>query len=85
MLYLVYNKTLAKSAAGSLGGNILLPDELDIEIENEKGIVVQTGRINTVTGAVRMDCWFDLKGRRLNSKPTVKGTYYKNGKRVIIK
>jgi hypothetical protein len=68
-----------------LGSNILLPDELDIEVENENGVVVQTGRLNTVTGEVRMDRWFDLKGRKLNSKPTVKGTYYKNGKRVIVK
>ena len=83
--YLVYHKTLAKSARGNLGSNILLPDELDIEIENENGIVVQTGTLNTVTGEVRMDRWFDLKGRKLNSKPTVKGTYYKNGKRVIVK
>ena len=83
--YLVYHKTLAKSAAGSLGSNILLPDELDIEIENENGIVVQTGTLNTVTGDIRMDRWFDLKGRRLNSRPSTKGTYYKNGKKVIIK
>jgi uncharacterized repeat protein (TIGR02543 family) len=83
--YLVYHKTLAKSASGSLGSNILLPDELDIEIEDENGIVVQTGKLNTVTGEVRMDRWYDLKGRKLNSKPTVKGTYYKNGKRVIVK
>jgi len=85
--YLVYHKSAAlpKSAGGNLGSNILLPDELDIEIENENGIVVQTGTLNTVTGEVRMDRWFDLKGRRLNSKPTVKGTYYKNGKKVIIK
>lgn len=85
--YLVYHKNAAlpKSAHGNLGGSILLPDELDIEIENEKGVVVQTGKLNTVTGEVRMDRWFDLKGRRLNSKPSAKGTYYKNGKKVIIK
>ena len=86
--YLIYHKNAnvaAKSASGSLGSNILLPDELDIEVEDENGIVVQTGRLNTLTGEVRMDRWFDLKGRKLNSKPTVKGTYYKNGKRVIVK
>ena len=83
--YLVYHKTLAKSAAGSLGSNILLPDELDIEVENEKGVVVEKGRLNTVTGEVRMNGWYDLKGRKLNSKPTVKGTYYNNGKKVIVK
>ena len=85
--YLVYNKSAAmqKSARGNFGSGIALPDELDIEIENENGIVVQTGTLNTVTGEVRMDRWFDLKGRRLNAKPTTKGTYYKNGERVIIK
>ena len=85
--YLVYHKNnaLMKSARGGLNGNILLPDELDIEVENENGFVVETGRLNTVTGEVKMDRWFDLKGHMLNSKPSVKGTYYKNGKKVIIK
>ncbi|MBO7629314.1 MAG: InlB B-repeat-containing protein, partial [Bacteroidales bacterium] len=87
--YLVYHKSAAagmqKSASGNLGNNILLPDELDIEVEDENGIVVEKGRLNTVTGEVRMDRWYDLKGRRLNSKPTAKGTYYKNGKKAIIK
>ena len=85
--YLVYRKSAAlqKSAGGNLGGNILLPDELDIVVEDEKGFVVKTGKINAVTGEVRMDRWFDLKGRRLNSRPSAKGTYYKNGKKVIIK
>ena len=77
--------TLAKSATRGFNRNLALPDVIDIEIEDENGIVVETGKLNTVTGAVRMDCWFDLKGRRLNSKPSVKGTYYKNGKKVIIK
>ena len=77
--------TLTKSAADSFGHNISLPDVIDIEIEDENGIVVETGKLNTVTGEVRMDRWFDLKGRRLNSRQTVKGTYYKNGKKAIIK
>jgi hypothetical protein len=29
--------------------------------------------------------WFDLQGRLLKGKPTVKGTYYHNGKAVVIK
>jgi uncharacterized repeat protein (TIGR02543 family) len=84
--YLVYHKAkaLAKSALGDQN-SFLLPSELDIEIEDENGVVVQTGKLNTVTGEVRMDRWFDLKGRSLNSKPTAKGTYYKNGKKTIIR
>ena len=85
--YLVYHKgnALTKSANGRLGGSVTLPDELDIVVEDEQGIVVETGRLNMVTGEVKMDRWFDLKGRKLNSRPSVKGTYYKNGKKVIIK
>lgn len=84
--YLVYHKgtALAKSALGDQN-SFLLPSELDIEIEDENGVVVQTGKLNTVTGEVRMDRWFDLKGRSMNSKPTAKGTYYKNGKKTIIR
>ena len=29
--------------------------------------------------------WYDMNGRRLNAKPTAKGLYIKNGKKVIIK
>ena len=75
----------AKSANASFGHGFALPDVIDIEIEDENGVVVEAGKFNTVTGEVRMDCWFDLKGRKLNSRPSVKGTYYKNGKKVIIK
>ena len=83
--YLVHHSApLQKSSADVLSQSVI-PDVIEIEIEDENGIVVQTGKLNTVTGEVHMDRWFDLKGRRLNSKPTVKGTYYKNGKKVIVK
>ena len=31
------------------------------------------------------DRWFDLQGRLLKGKPTVKGAYYHNGKAVVVK
>ena len=31
------------------------------------------------------DSWFDLNGRRLQGKPTQKGVYIKNGKKLILK
>ena len=31
------------------------------------------------------DCWYDLQGRRLNVKPTSRGMYIRNGKKVILK
>lgn len=29
--------------------------------------------------------WYDLSGRKLNGKPTAKGLYIKDGKKVVIK
>ncbi|MCQ2064096.1 MAG: hypothetical protein MJY99_12255, partial [Fibrobacter sp.] len=46
------------------------------------------GTINTRTGEFKFanDRWFDLNGRYLGSKkPTQKGAYYNNGKKVIVK
>lgn len=52
----------------------------------EKTTVV--GTLNTRTGEIKFatDRWFDLNGRYLgNKKPTIKGAYYNNGKKVIVK
>jgi len=62
-----------------------LPTEIDVEIENEEGTTVAKGKLNTITGDLRIEGWFDLNGRRLNAKPTVQGNYYHKGKRVIVK
>jgi hypothetical protein len=31
------------------------------------------------------ETWYDLNGRRLQSKPVRKGVYIKNGKKVVVK
>ena len=54
-------------------------------ILDEQNNVTERGVMNMATGQIRMDRWYDLQGRRLNSKPMTQGTYYYNGKRVIIK
>lgn len=86
--YLMYhqNSALAKSAGESLGSASWdVSYEIDVVIVDENDNVVETGKLNTLTGEVRMDRWFDLNGRKLNTKPTTRGTYYHNGKRVIVK
>ena len=75
----------ARSFNGAVKRSQLSSDIIDVEIEDEDGGVTAIGKFNTITGEVRIDRWFDLKGRRLNAKPTVQGTYYHNGKRVIVK
>ncbi|MBR2469304.1 MAG: hypothetical protein IKB43_04015 [Fibrobacter sp.] len=83
--YLVYNEgnSSPKSAIGK--ASFELPETMDVIIVNSEGKSIGGGTLNTVTGEIRMDRWFDLQGRKLNGKPTTKGTYYHNGKRVIIK
>ena len=82
--YLVYieDNSSPKSAAGAAFD---LPETMEVVIVDSEGKSIGGGTINTVTGEIRMDRWFDLQGRKLNGKPTTKGTYYHNGKRVIIK
>lgn len=77
---------LAKSVGESLhSANWNTSNEIVVEIVDENDNVIQTGKLNTVTGEIHMDSWFDLNGRKLNAKPTTRGTYYHNGKREFIK
>jgi len=86
--YLVYEGSQSSSKTASLNyGSAFdeLPDEVDVVVLGEQGNITERGVLNTVTGQVRMDRWYDLQGRKLNGKPTVKGTYYHNGKCVTIR
>ena len=64
-----------------------IPSTMDVVIvdrETEQTTVI--GKLNTATGEIKIiDNWFDMKGRKLNAKPTTKGIYYYNGKRVMVK
>jgi hypothetical protein len=84
--FLVYegNSGTTKSAVGSSLGREL-PAEINVVVQDEQGNVVERGVLDTKTGEFRMDRWYDLQGRKLNGEPQVQGTYYHNGKKVIIK
>ena len=87
--YLVYRGELngssaTKSAVGS-GFGTVLPDEINVVVQDEQGNIVERGVLDTKTGEFHMDSWYDLQGRKLNGQPKVQGTYYRNGKRVIVK
>ena len=32
-----------------------------------------------------LDAWYTLDGRKLNTKPTAKGVYIRNGRKIVIK
>ena len=62
-----------------------LPDEIGIEVVTEDKKTVALGKMNTVTGKIKLNAWFDMKGNLLKSKPTAKGVYFYNGNQVIVK
>ena len=64
-----------------------VPEWIDVVIiDDENEQTTPIAQMNSRTGEVRMmDGWFDMNGRKLNGKPTAKGIYYNNGKRVIVK
>lgn len=64
-----------------------LPSRMSVRLVNADGDVTAIGTIDTKTGEIRFDseAWYTLDGRRLNGKPSVKGMYINNGKKIIVK
>ncbi|WP_407443504.1 InlB B-repeat-containing protein [Fibrobacter sp.] len=88
--YLLYSQSTSSRPSAEFGkaGISALPEVIDIVIvdgDEEQPTVI--GKFNTRTGEVKAEDnrWFDMKGRVLNTKPTEKGTYFHNGKQVIVK
>ena len=78
------SRPVAKSENHYLSSMENMPETIDVEFLDD-GKTTAVGRMNTVTGEFKIDRWYDLKGRRLNHKPTTKGMYINNFKRVIVK
>ncbi|MBO5533044.1 MAG: hypothetical protein J5977_11420 [Fibrobacter sp.] len=63
-----------------------LPESIEVYVIDDNGGTTHLGYMDTRTGEITQeDRWFDMKGRRLHHKPTVKGIYYNNGNKVILK
>lgn len=41
--------------------------------------------VSLVKTAGQKDVWYDIKGRKLDKKPTKRGVYVLNGKKIVIK
>ncbi len=78
---------LAKTSAdASISSIDDLPQSIEVYVIGDSGATTGLGRLNTITGEfIADDRWYDLNGRKLQGKPTAKGTYYNNRKRVIVK
>ena len=64
-----------------------LPTTISVRLIGANGHVTAIGRMQATAGEVTLDkdAWYSLNGTRLNGKPTRKGFYVNNGKKVFIK
>ncbi len=64
-----------------------LPETIKVRLIGANSEVTAIGRLQTKTGEVTFDsdAWYSLDGQRIEGKPTRKGIYVNNGKKVIIK
>jgi len=58
-----------------------IPFRRSIDGEGTTGVdLIDNGKL-----IIDNDGWYDLNGRKLNGKPSQKGVYIKNGKKIVIK
>ena len=79
-----------ESFAGARGTNRAaeqLPETIKVRLISANGEVNAIDTISTKTGEGTIDngAWYSLDGRRIEGKPSTKGIYVNNGKKVVIK
>jgi hypothetical protein len=76
-------RALTRSAAATEE----LPQRITVKLVDANGKTTAIGEIDTKTGEVTFDseAWYTLDGVRLSGKPSTKGIYINNGKKIVIK
>ena len=64
-----------------------LPQSITVKLISASGETTAIGTLDTKTGELSFDseAWYTLDGVRLSGKPSTKGIYINNGKKVVIK
>ncbi len=65
-------------------GNEEIPKVARLVFLDKNGNPTAVGTVNTNTGEITIDTWYNLKGQRLNGAPEEPGIYIHNGKKVYI-
>ena len=64
-----------------------LPQSITVRLVSRNGETTAIGEIDTTTGKMTFDseAWYTLDGVRLSGKPSRKGIYINNGRKIVIK
>ena len=76
-----YLKRIAASAR-MRGAADELPETMNVVLISASG---EATTIGTITLSYDTDEWYSLDGRKLSGKPTKKGLYIRNGKKIVVK
>ena len=87
--YLLWSDTPSNARALNRGAAAEeeLPQSITVRLVGSDGETTAIGTLDTRTGEFDFDPdgWYDMSGRRLSGKPSQKGVYINNGKKVIVK
>ena len=89
--YLSYIGTEAPAPARGLTRSAAatddLPQSITVRLVSRNGETTAIGEIDTKTGKMTFDseAWYTLDGVRLSGKPSTKGIYINNGRKIVIK
>ena len=83
--YLWASSSLPTTARSVNGSSNVLPDTLKVVLVSASGETTGIGTLDAKTGEVTFgDEWFSLDGQKLDGKPTKKGIYINNGRKVVV-
>ena len=77
----------ARGLTRSAAADEELPQSITVKLISANGETTAIGEIDTKTGEMTFDkeAWYTLDGVRLSGKPSTKGIYINNGKKIVIK
>ena len=72
---------------GAAAADEELPQSITVRLVGSNGETTGIGEIDTKTGEMTFDseAWYTLDGVRLSGKPSKKGLYINNGRKIVIK
>jgi hypothetical protein len=73
------------SALGATGTDTDVPSRITVRLVSASATVTAVGTLDTVTGEMDINTWYDMNGRLLETEPTAPGLYIHNGKTIMIK
>ena len=82
--YLTYNPAQHAMTRGASNNLSALPASMKVQLLGTDGNTTAVGQIDTATGNVTIDAWYDLNGRQIEGVPAQGGMYIHNGKTIMI-